>query len=96
MLGALSLYKRHLLLRSLQRGSVIQRFHGTIFRTKPIFMQLCQLNLQLKKGAVDSLVPRLSPSSLFYMRDFIYAKLLWEEEREGRGRAWEALITCGH
>ena len=32
----------------------------------------------------------------FYTRDFIYAKLLWEEEREGRGRAWEALITCGH
>ena len=33
------------------------------------------------------------PSSLFYTRDFIYSKLMFEHRR---GRAWAALITCGH
>ena len=41
-----------------------------------------------------SLVPRLSPSSLFLYVRFYLCEI--SVQREGRGRAWEALITCGH
>ena len=45
-----------------------------------LLMHFMRFNLVI---VFTSLVPRLSPSYLFYTHDFIYAKLLWEERREG-------------
>ena len=47
-----------------------------------------------KGRGLFSLVPRLSPSSLFYTRDFICTKLLWREKGGGEpGRLWSSADT---